>query len=116
MQQSPSNACEVTSIHLASVLAEEFSNSVVQIACGSNEKEEVHFWVEVDDIVLDLTAYQFKRFEAPIVCNLPSPLELDFRNVTRCTPAEALSNANFELNDLLCAVMNGHRKKEREHA
>jgi hypothetical protein len=38
----------------------------------------MHFWVEVDDFVLDPSAHQFPEYSEPLICAKPSPLEGTF--------------------------------------
>ena len=87
----PKNSCEVVSAFLAVAAASKYSGSIVVVArayCRS--KNEWHFWVEVGGFVVDVTAHQFTEYEHPLICAVPSPLEMRFPDVERLRPEVAL--------------------------
>lgn len=85
----PKNCCEVISKHLALVLEAKLPNSQVRVARAyRRSSDEYHFWIEVDHIVLDVTAHQFIQYSAPLVCFMPSPLEGYFNDVERLNPCK----------------------------
>ncbi|CAD5374414.1 hypothetical protein RA210_U580002 [Rubrivivax sp. A210] len=76
MHSFPDGACERSAALLAVALARKYSRAQVVYIKGRNEDtNELHFWVEVNDTVLDPTAHQFPYFSAPLLCERPSPLE-----------------------------------------
>jgi len=49
-----------------------------------------HFWVEIDEFVVDATAHQFDDFSGPIVKDKPSPLSSTFPVMQRISIESAL--------------------------
>jgi hypothetical protein len=88
----PKNSCESASSILAAALATRYPESKVQLVHGLSPKNDNHYWVEVDDRVLDATADQFPTCPAPFVCPIPSPLAMEYSDITREIPSVALSN------------------------
>ncbi|MET3177847.1 UNVERIFIED_ORG: hypothetical protein ABIC43_000986 [Variovorax guangxiensis] len=89
----PKNCCESVSTILAAVLAARYPESTVRLVEGySREKNNYHFWVEVDDQVLDATAHQFAAYPASFVCPVPSPLAMEYPDIEREIPSAALSS------------------------
>jgi hypothetical protein len=55
------------SLILGKVLSEEFPEHSVFLVKGTDpEPNEMHFWVEINDLALDITADQFEGINAPI--------------------------------------------------
>jgi hypothetical protein len=75
----PKNCCEVVSFFFAQAMAHKYQESDIFIVHGYNKTKSVsHFWVVLDDIVLDLTAHQFHKINSPIICHHKNPLESRF--------------------------------------
>lgn len=70
----PQSCCELISVHLGLMLEKANPHQKVQVVKAYNRSsDEWHFWVEVDSLVLDLTAHQFGQHSEPLVCAKPSP-------------------------------------------
>lgn len=91
LRSFPKNSCEAASAVLGMVLREKYASATVHVARGYNiVRGHWHFWVEVDDHVVDVTAHQLETYEGPLVTVCPSPLESEFAEVERLRPAEAM--------------------------
>lgn len=98
LQKYPLDCCEIVSTHFGLTLQAEFPSSSIRIVRGYNcDKDEWHYWVELESIVLDLTAHQFDQYDEPLVGMTPSPLEDQFPDVERLTPCKAEEAANFPI-------------------
>jgi hypothetical protein len=87
----PKNSCELVSAFLASAIEATYPNFTVRVAKAySAPQSEWHFWVELEDFILDPTAHQFPEFQGPLVCARPSPLESRFPDIERLSPSAAL--------------------------
>jgi len=62
----PTNACEGASLFLGAILKEKFATSHIEYLKGYDENGAIHFWLEVDDLVFDITADQFPEIESPL--------------------------------------------------
>lgn len=99
----PFGCCELVSLHVALVLAPIFD---VRVAKAYNRTvNEWHYWVEVEGLVLDLTAHQFEPHSSPVVCKIPTPLEQRFPDVERLLPNELLVESNISRNDKLLELL-----------
>jgi hypothetical protein len=68
----PVSCCEITSLLLGKILTDEFPMKKVVFVKGTNtSKYEMHFWIEVDDLVLDITADQFENIDSFVIGVLP---------------------------------------------
>jgi hypothetical protein len=86
----PANSCEITSYLLAVVLAEKYGDSVVKLVAGYNRaRNEWHFWIELEGVVVDITAAQFPGFFGELVCQRPSPFEKIYTEIERQSPGLA---------------------------
>lgn len=80
MHSFPKNACERSAGLLAAALAVKYKNRRVIFVKGRcNRNGEMHFWLEIDTVVVDPTAHQFEEINAPLICIKPNPLEAKFR-------------------------------------
>lgn len=108
----PFGCCEIVSTHWGLALQTEFPIFSIQIAQAyDRDNNEWHYWVELENIVLDLTAHQFDQYDAPLVVYIPSPLEKRFPDVKRFAPCEAEENANFPISQQLLGLLrykHGH--------
>lgn len=87
----PKDSCEVVSAFLATAIANKYTGSSVEVAMAySRPRNEWHFWVEIDNLVLDVTAHQFSEYEHHLVCPRPSPFEQLFPDVEHLAPNSAL--------------------------
>lgn len=79
MHSFPKNCCERCAALLTMALAKKYSSSNVLYVEGRNEGSgEMHYWIEVDNFVVDPTAHQFDGFSEPFVRARPSPFECTF--------------------------------------
>ena len=100
---------------LGKALHDIFPDADVVIAKAYNySRGDWHFWVEVGDQVIDVTAHQFDGYLGPIVCRIPNPLEVKFPEVDRITPTQALENFCCEF-DVLVVVLNEIKAEINPH-
>ncbi len=100
----PCGCCEFISTHLGLVLDSRFD---VQIARAYDRQgNNWHFWVELEGLVLDLTAHQFEQYDAPLICLIPSPMEGYFPDVERILPRNAETAAEFSMSPKLMALLD----------
>ena len=87
----PKNSCEFASAFLASALTEKYNGASVSCVTGKNPKNsQMHFWVEVEDIVIDPTAHQFDQYDQPFISRTPHPLQVDFSELEYSTGLKAI--------------------------
>ena len=80
MHSFPENACERSAALLMVALVEKYKNDRIVFVKGvSRETGAIHFWLEVNNYVVDPTAHQFPDFEKPIIGVKPHPLESVFQ-------------------------------------
>ncbi|MFY0619125.1 hypothetical protein [Shimia sp.] len=102
----PRGCCELVAVHLASVLENENPDKEVQIVRAYNRSsDDWHYWVEMGNIVLDLTAHQFEQYQEPLICAKPSPLEVCFPDIERISTSDAVCAAQFEINPQLECIL-----------
>ncbi|WP_298916767.1 hypothetical protein [uncultured Roseobacter sp.] len=95
----PRGCCELVAVHLGSVLENENPHKEVQIVRAYNRNSnDWHYWVEMGNMVLDLTAHQFEQYREPLICAKPSPLEVRFPDIERISASDAVCVAQFEIN------------------
>ncbi len=61
----PKGACEITSYIYAKLLHEQMPCKDIKLVSGSYDGES-HYWVNVNDLVYDLTFDQFKEVDEPL--------------------------------------------------
>lgn len=99
----PYSCCDIISTHLSFILKYKYD---VRIAKAYNKNnDEWHYWLEMEGLVLDLTAHQFPQYNAPLICLIPSPLERQFKDVERVLPCDAEAKANFPINHQLLDLL-----------
>ncbi len=92
----PEGACRMTSRLLAQHLARRPDPAfrkdarLVSGVLPASEPAARHYWLEVDDAVVDLTADAFG--EAPVVVGSPTPFHLSLAERTEQDASEALSS------------------------
>lgn len=103
MSSFPSNSCERAAALMCVSLKEKYPNSKILYITGLERKTgEMHFWLEIDNIVIDPTAHQFPEVSAPLICYKPSPLENIFTresqtdDPTKATDLVTNSNGRWE--------------------
>lgn len=80
----PKNACEGSSCILGLLLMEKYPNLTVEIIHGYSEEPcEHHYWVEVENIIYDITADQFDEIESPIYGVVKHPMGQHFIPIER---------------------------------
>ena len=110
----PNNCCERAAALLAVALVRKYQESnVVLIKGRSIPKDEMHFWVEIDDFFVDPTAHQFDGIHAPLAGLRPNPLERTFtrdevhQDVERTTDLPYNSNGRWQLAlQALCGALD----------
>ncbi|MEM5477139.1 hypothetical protein [Pacificibacter sp. AS14] len=108
----PWNCCELVAVHLGSVLRNANPHKEVQIVRAYNSSTDgLHYWVEMDNLVLDLTAHQFDEFWEPLVCKKPSPLENRFPDIERISSSDAACDARFEINPQIECILAAFGKQ-----
>lgn len=106
LHRHPFGCCEIISIHWGLTLQTEFPELSIRIAQAYNrDNNEWHYWLELENIALDLTAHQFEQYDAPLVDKIPSPLEGRFSDIKRLTLCEAEGTANFPINQQLIELL-----------
>jgi hypothetical protein len=91
----PKNSCEGASIFLGMILKEKYPTARIDYVKGYSKNRGMHFWLEVDGKVFDVTADQFPQIESPIWAAEYHPLSEMYPNVERVE-----INKAFELSDL----------------
>ena len=103
----PENCCELVSIHLGLTLQAANSESEVEIVRAYNrDNDEWHYWVEMNNLVFDLTAHQFEGYKKPLVCAEPSPFEIRFPDMERISIGEAEIKAQFGVNSKIMHILS----------
>ncbi len=71
----PHNCCEIASLNFGDALESYFPSDEIILVGGRGEIfKGQHFWLELRDLVLDLTAHQFDDiFAEPFACYAPGP-------------------------------------------
>ncbi len=105
----PKNCCERSAALLTVALANKYCEAKVLYVKGRNPRSgKMHFWVEVESIVLDVTAHQFDGFDGPLICPSPSPLEATFAREAEVRNPEAetdlAANSNGRWHDALARL------------
>ena len=91
----PRNCCEAASYFLGFLLMDNFSNANVQVVRGENKKYEIHYWVEADNLIYDITAHQFNGVEFPIYGVKEHPLGSEYKETSRQFASVALFDNDF---------------------
>lgn len=90
MHSFPKNSCERCAALLCAALKKKYPDSMVLFVKGRNPaNSEMHFWLEIDQFVLDPTAHQFGDFSEPLLCVRPSPLERIFSRESETSDPES---------------------------
>lgn len=103
----PESCCEYASAYLGIALETRYPDYPVKVVRAYNHSNNCwHFWVEVGEIVVDITAYQFDGHKTPLVCQRPNPLAQQFPDdVARLTPYAA-KEALYRWSDELLNALN----------
>lgn len=87
----PMGSCELVTAFLAVALAAKYADAPVEVAMAYDRpRNDWHFWLEVNGVVVDATAHQFSEYQHPLVCLRPSQLEHRFFDIERIPPDAAL--------------------------
>ncbi|MDA7747279.1 hypothetical protein N8878_08120 [Psychromonas sp.] len=62
----PNNACEGASLFLGAIIKEKFPTANVEYLKAYDGNGAIHFWLEIDGKVFDITADQFPEIESPL--------------------------------------------------
>ncbi|MGZ5600882.1 MAG: hypothetical protein ACXWFX_09830, partial [Methylobacter sp.] len=68
-QEFPENCCEGASFFFGHIAQDMFPNETIEIVKGYrfyDKRDEYHYWVEINDVIFDLTADQFNNVDSPI--------------------------------------------------
>lgn len=107
MHSFPQNACERSAALLCVALRTKYPESKVYYVKGRNQKNSaMHFWVEVDRLVIDPTAHQFPEHSGPLLCTKPSPLEKTFIRESEITHPEDETDLPYNSNGKWHTVLN----------
>lgn len=90
----PLGACEGASLFHGNMLKELFPESEVAYVKGYKSNGEMHFWLDVDGLVYDITADQFSGISAPIFGAVMHPLEADFCEIVKHPIEDAFLNSD----------------------
>ena len=92
----PDGSCETSSLLLSKVLIEEFPEKKVLFVKGTDTiKYEMHFWVEVEDYIFDITADQFAGIKEPLWGKSSNRISERFDEVEKIGISEALKTNRF---------------------
>ena len=90
MHYFPKNCCEVVTAFLSHTLHKKYPGArVVRVQGEDPLHNEAHFWVEVNDLVIDPTCQQFQSYIKPLVGDRPSPLTERFSKIEEQSPEQA---------------------------
>jgi len=90
----PRNACEGASLFLGATLKEIFPMSHIEYLKGYDENGAIHFWLEVDAKVFDITADQFPEIPEPLFGVAHQPLAEIYRDIERKEITDALRESD----------------------
>lgn len=90
----PKNSCEGASLFLGAYLNEKFPNTSIGYLKGYDKNGLIHFWLEVDGKVFDITLDQFDGFSSPLWNAVNHPLEGIYSNVERQDIKDAFETSN----------------------
>jgi len=79
----PTGACEGATLFLGNILKELFPESEITYVKGYKPSGSMHFWLDVDGFIYDITADQFPEIEAPIFGGETQPLEAIFSRLEK---------------------------------
>ena len=92
----PNSCCEIVSLLLGKIIIDEFPMKDVVFVKGTNtSRYEMHFWIEVGDLVFDITADQFENINSFVIGELPEVLIKRFDDLEKTEIIKAL-----KINDL----------------
>ncbi len=86
----PVNSCQGASLLLGMMLQERSPSSQIDYVKGEDKNSFCHYWLEVDGLVFDITADQFKDVGRTIYGETSQPLLARFPMLTRTTISEEL--------------------------
>ncbi|WP_312463578.1 hypothetical protein, partial [Comamonas sp.] len=91
MWRFPEGCCEVASGIVGVALERLYPTATVHVVKGTaKDVYRMHFWVEINEWVVDVTSHQFPHIETPILCSVPNPLERKFPDTERMSSASAV--------------------------
>lgn len=91
----PTGACEGASLFLGNMLKELFPDSKITYIKGYSHSGSIHFWLDVDGLIFDITADQFSEVDSPIYASSIQPLETDFNDLEKQTIEEAFLKSDI---------------------
>jgi len=90
----PKNCCEEASLILGSLLKDEYPSVNVKYVEGQNQNGQLHYWIEADDLIFDITVDQFSNIPNPLFGKKQHPLIVEFSETTKYPIAQALENSD----------------------
>lgn len=106
----PKNACEGASLFLGAILKEKSPESHIEYLKGHDENGAIHFWLEIDAMVFDITADQFPEIEFPLFGVTNQPLASTYSDIER----QEISGA-FKASDVTTPVYKHSLMLEIRH-
>lgn len=85
-QEFPENCCEGASFFFGHIAQDMFPNETIEIVKGCrfhDNRDEYHYWVEINGGIFDLTADQFNNVGTPIFGEKTESSHLGFRELER---------------------------------
>lgn len=77
----PTGACEGASLFLGYMLKELFPESNIDYIKGYKISGMMHFWLDIDGFIYDITADQFPQVDSPIYAARVQPLAAIFNDL-----------------------------------
>lgn len=90
----PENACEGASLFLGATLKEIFPESHIDYLKGYDKNGAIHFWLEVDAKIFDITADQFSEIREPIFGADYQPLAKIYCDIEKKEITDALNESD----------------------
>lgn len=106
----PNNACEGASLFLGMIIKEEFPESNVDYLKGYDKNGSIHFWLEIDGKIFDITADQFPDIKHPLFGVTHQPLSEIYSDIERQEIKEA-----FKLSDVTNSIYKRSLMMEIRH-
>lgn len=79
----PKNCCEGASVFLGKAIKEAIPNSNIFYVKGESLDGDSHYWIEVNDLVIDITIEQFEGISSPVYSVVNHPLSNKFKTTQK---------------------------------
>ena len=90
----PKNSCEGAALFLGAILNKRFPLNSILYVKGEDENGSIHYWIESDSLIYDITADQFKQIRSPIFGGNNQPLIKLFPKLTKAPIVDALKKSD----------------------